>query len=205
MTLTAEAEPACPPRTPAGIELSTGARPLDVSCESFESIDRATWDRLAARTPWATPFSRWAFHRAWWDAYGDTAHDETLVVRAGDGAAEPIGIIPLLHRHFAEPNDAATATELRHGHEPRLTQVAPTAKVTFFGASYHADYATLLCRPEDLAGVADAFAGALTQPGASDHPEPWDAVDLRRLRCADLAIDALAAAMGRRRSNWAGR
>ena len=40
--------------------------------------------RLAARNPWATPFSGWAFHRAWWDAYGANAHEETLVVVPAD-------------------------------------------------------------------------------------------------------------------------
>ena len=33
---------------------------------------REDWDALAARTPWATAFSSWAFHRAWWDAYAPT-------------------------------------------------------------------------------------------------------------------------------------
>ncbi len=73
------------------------------------SIPRETWDRLAARTPWATPFSAWPFHRAWWDAYGDNAHEQTLVVCRGDSTAdgEPIAIVPLMHRHEVEPTDAA--------------------------------------------------------------------------------------------------
>ena len=34
--------------------------------------------RPRRRDPWATPFSSWAFHRAWWDAYGANAHEQTL-------------------------------------------------------------------------------------------------------------------------------
>ncbi len=167
---------------------------------TFDSIERATWDELAASTPWATPFSRWSFHRAWWDAYGDTAHDETMVVEAsGPSGDRTVAIVPLMHRHFTEPSDAALATELRHGNEPRLTPLSPTAKVAFFGASYHADYATVLCAPGDLAHVAEAVAELCAMATSDDeHPQPWDAIDLRRLRCGDPAVDALAAAFGRR-------
>ncbi len=56
---------------------------------AFDSIPEDVWDGLAERTPWATPFSRYCVQRAWWDAYGATAHDQTLVVvdrgRAGRG------------------------------------------------------------------------------------------------------------------------
>jgi hypothetical protein len=43
--------------------------------------------RPRRRTPWATPFSRHCVQKAWWDAYGATAHDQTLVVadEAGPG------------------------------------------------------------------------------------------------------------------------
>ena len=68
----------------------------------------------------------------------------------------------------------------------------------FFGACYHADYATLLAAPDDLAGVADALADYFAHGGDPSHPSPWDAIDLRRLRCGDPAADALAAAFGRR-------
>jgi CelD/BcsL family acetyltransferase involved in cellulose biosynthesis len=199
VTLTVETDPDCPP-TAAGDRPASGARALTARCETVDSIGREAWDALAARTPWATPFSRWAFHRAWWDAYGETAHDETLaVVSDEDPGGEPVAIVPLMHRHFAPPDDVATATRLRHGNEPPLTQLAPTAKVTYFGASYHADYATILGRPADLSAVADAVARTLADPSpGGDHPEPWDAVDLRRLRCADPAGDALAGAFQRR-------
>ena len=174
---------------------------------AFDEIPRATWDRLAAANPWATPFSGWAFQRAWWDAYGGTAHDQTLIVSAtassagGREAGEPIAIVPLMHRHEVEPTDADHATKLRHRDELALTPVPPTAKAVFFGASYHADYATLLADPADLpdvaAAVVDHLASAASEadPG---HPTPWDVVDLRRLRCGDPAAEALGAAFGAR-------
>ena len=36
-----------------------------------------------------------------------------------------------------------------------MTPVAPDAKAVFFGARYHADYATILARRTDLPAVAD--------------------------------------------------
>jgi len=167
----------------------------------FDSIPAQTWDRLAARNPAATPFSAWAFHRAWWDAYGENAHDETIAI-VGDAGGEPIAIAPLMHRHAVEPGDAETATQLRHGEAPELTPVAPTAKAVYFGASYHADYATLLADPAELPGAADALADAFSVASPADldpaHPEPWDVIDLRRLRLGDPAAEALATAFGER-------
>ena len=63
----------------------------------------------AAQNPWATPFSSWAFQRAWWDALwrqrprGDAG-------RLARAPARSIGIVPLMHRHEVEPSDAATRT-----------------------------------------------------------------------------------------------
>jgi CelD/BcsL family acetyltransferase involved in cellulose biosynthesis len=165
----------------------------------FAAVPREVWDRLVAASPWATPFSGWAFHRAWWDAYGTTAHDQTLVVtdRATD---RTIAIVPLMHRHEVEPSDAETHTTIRHGHPGDLTNVAPTAKAIFFGASYHADYATVLAAPDVLPAVSEAVVAYLASEARSDdpHPDPWDVVDLRRLRCGDPAADALAVAFARR-------
>ena len=79
MTPSATIEPACPPEQRRRVE---GERPIGRALVAvrrpFDAIPRASWDALADRNPWATPFSRWAFHRAWWDAYGTVAHDETL-------------------------------------------------------------------------------------------------------------------------------
>ena len=162
---------------------------MSVERRSVRDIPRETWDGLAARNPWSTPFSSWAFQRAWWDAYASNAHDETVVVCPPSPGGEPIAIVPLMHRHEVEPGDELTQTKLRHGGSPDLTPVPPTATAIFFGASYHADYATILADPADLPRVADAVAASL-----ADRPdmEPWDVVDLRRLRCGDPAADALA-------------
>jgi len=166
----------------------------------FDAIDPATWDALSVANPWATPFSGWAFQRAWWDAYGANAHEETLVLVPADGPddAQPAGIIPLMHRHEVEPGDLALHTSMRHADGSNLTPVAPEAKAVFFGASYHADYATLLVAPANLRSAADALAAYCASAGDPAHPGPWDAIDLRRLRCADPTTDALADAFGRR-------
>jgi CelD/BcsL family acetyltransferase involved in cellulose biosynthesis len=203
--------------------LSAAPAGLRIQSVDLTAISRETWDRLAAATPSATPFSSWAFHRAWWDAYGDNAHEQTLVAVRADAlsgaagadalsgaagaelaadpavlAADPVAIIPLMHRHEVEPEDAERHTSIRHGGGAPLTPVPPGAKAIFFGASYHADYATILAHPGDLPAVAAALVAhlvAATRPGAAELP--WDAVDLRRLRCDDPAADALAAAFRR--------
>ena len=212
-----DAEPACPGPTDAGsaerendaaarAAAAAPAAALRVERCPFGSIDRATWDRLATSNPSATPFSSWAFQRAWWDAYGASSHDQTLIVKAATGApggaeaGDLVAIVPLMHRHEVEPGDAETASKIRNGDGNSLTPVAPTAKAIFFGASYHADYATILAAPADLPSVASALVDHLAVPDPSDpeHPAPWDAIDLRRLRCGDPAADALAVAFGRR-------
>ena len=208
MTLrTLEADPACPPAAESisGLPAAShgdpvrpetpSARRLLVRRTSLGDVAPATWDALAARSPYATPFSRWAFHRAWWDGYGATAHEETLLVEdpAAPAGSMPVAIVPLMHRHEVEPGDAEGRSTIRHGHEGPLTPVEPMAKAIFFGASYHADYATVLAAPEDLPAVAAALVGKLAATAApdDDHPKRWDVVDLRRLRCGDPASDAL--------------
>jgi CelD/BcsL family acetyltransferase involved in cellulose biosynthesis len=195
-SLTLDTEPACPAGERSEIGPSPASR-LRVERRTIADIPRATWDALAALTPWATPFSGWAFQRAWWDAYGSNAHEETLAIVPTDASpgADPVAIVPLMHRHEVEPADALIHTTMRHGHDVALTPVPPTATAVFFGASYHADYATLLAAPADLTAVADALAEYIAAPAGR---RPWDVVDLRRLRCGDPAADALAAAFGGR-------
>ena len=167
----------------------------------FEAVDPARWDALAAANPWATPFCHWAFHRAWWDGYGGNAHEETVVLVPADAPddAEPVAIAPLMHRHEVEPDDVELKTTIRHADGPVLTPVPPDAKAVFFGASYHADYATLLAAPGGPAGRRGCARRRTARTvGDPDHPMPWDAVDLRRLRTGDPAADALAAAFGAR-------
>lgn len=185
----APSEPACP----------LVARPI-----AFDAIPRATWDDLFARTARTTPFSRWTWHRAWWDAYASTAHEQYLACVALDQQAVPLdqaairGLVPLMHRHAVEADDAASATVLRHAAPSGATSLAPDAKVVYFAATYHADYATLLCDPADLDHVARATAEALAGPPDPAHgSSAWNAVDLRRLHAADPALPALARAFGR--------
>ena len=190
-----DVEPACP--GPAEALFDTRSRPaatLRAERRPLDACARSTWDALVARTPSATVFSSWAFQRAWWDAYAATAHDETLAIVPVDApaGADPIAIVPLMHRHEVEPSDALTHTRMRHGSDLAMTPVPPTAKAMFFGASYHADYATILADPADLTAVADAVAAYLASPAAG----PWDVLDLRRVRCADPTGDQLAGALG---------
>ena len=186
--LALDAEPACPGAAEALPDTTDRALgTLRAERRPFADFSREDWDRIAARTPWATVFSSWAFHRAWWDAYAENAHEETLAVVPADAppGADPVAIVPLMHRHEVEPSDALTHTRMRHGRDPALTSVPPTATAIFFGASYHADYATILAEPSDLSAVTAATAAYLAASDADD----WDVVDLRRLRCADPAGD----------------
>ena len=165
-------------------------RTLVAGRRAFDSIPGETWDALVDRTPAATPFSRHCVQRAWWDAYGATAHDQTMVV-VDEAAPEAIvGIAPLMHRHELEPGDVAARTTIRHQAGPVLRPVPASATAVFFGASYHADYATILAAPGDLPAVCNAVVAAL----AEEDPSRWDVVDLRRLRAGDPATDALVAA-----------
>jgi CelD/BcsL family acetyltransferase involved in cellulose biosynthesis len=185
--------------------------PLVARPVAFDAIPRMAWDRLLATTPAATAFSRWTLHRAWWDAYGSTAHEQYLVCVDDEAPAgaelDPAAIraiAPLMHRHEVEPDDAATATRMRHGH-PTTSPVRPTAKAIFFGASYHADYATILADPSDLDAVAVAVVDALMTGPDPDHGDTeWDVVDLRRLRHDDALLPALQRAFERRsaRGGW---
>jgi Acetyltransferase (GNAT) domain len=210
VTQTLEKEPACPgqdePRH--GRRVASEAPPrasagrLRADQRPFDSIRPEVWDALASANPWSTPFARWGFHRAWWDAYSGSAHDQTLVVVDPASPDQPVAIVPLMHRHEVEPTDAANEAHMRHAKGAELTAVEPHAKAVFFGASYHADYATVLAAPADLGAVAEAVADHLAAataatPGAGGE-QPWDVVDLRRLRCGDPAADELAAAFGRR-------
>ena len=173
------------PRTAAG-----GTRRLVARRQGFDSIPGEIWDALVARTPWTTPFSRHCVQRAWWDAYGDTAHDQTLVVSDESAPSEIVAIAPLMHRHELEPGDLAARTTIRHQSGAKLRPVPESATAVFFGASYHADYATILAAPEDLPEACEAIAAAL----AAEDPSRWDVVDLRRMRAGDPAVDALASA-----------
>jgi len=181
----------------------------------FGDIPRSCWDRLLASTIAATPFARWTFHRAWWDAYGDTAHEQYLVclpdnssgssdVSVGLDWERVRAIVPLMHRHEVEPTDFENRSTLRErDHGAASQSVPPDAKAIFFGASYHADYATALCAPADLDDVAAALVDSLSQPPDPEHgSQPWDVVDLRRLRVDDPLLPALRDALTRSDQPW---
>ena len=208
VTPTLQADPECARPDSAGTrpderprreraEPAPSTAPLRAELRSFESIDRRVWDELAGLNPYATPFSTWAFHRAWWDAYGSNGHDHTVAVFDPSSAMpdRPVAIAPLMHRHVVEPTDVDTHTTIRHTDGPQLTAVEGTACAVYFGASYHADYATLLAHPRDMPRAADAIVQELA---VEDMADPWAVIDLRRLRQADPATDILAAAFGAR-------
>jgi CelD/BcsL family acetyltransferase involved in cellulose biosynthesis len=101
-----------------------------------------------------------------------------------------------MHRHVVEPSDAQRRTTIRHTDALPITSVSPDACAVYFGASYHADYATLLAHPANMPAAADALVDYLVAD-RSDF-DPWSIVDLRRLRQADPATDVLSSAFGRR-------
>ena len=327
------------------VERATSIRPdarLVARRVRFDDIPRDAWDRLLAATPSATPFSRWTFHRAWWDGYGESAHEDYMVCvpadepgheaespserGPGDGAderghgpefaphgpepaprdraepaaaesgvesaprdraepgpesgvepasrdraepgpesgvepaprdraepgpesgvgpghgaesaaaesaadvsaadvsaAEPrrgrsaaagseaaarlraeteadapldpdriVAIVPLMHRHEVEPDDALFRTAIRHARHGAATTLPDRAKAVFFAASYHADYATILCDPADLPAVADATVEALAAgPNLAHGTDDWECIDLRRFRDDDPTLPAL--------------
>ena len=71
---TLDAEPACPGQAAELGPHRDPDRSVRAERRTFDSIPREVWDRMAARSPWATPFSSWAFHRAWWDGFGENAN-----------------------------------------------------------------------------------------------------------------------------------
>ena len=126
----------------------TAAPELTLRQVPLASIERADWDRLLSLTAAATPFARWTFHRAWWDAYGDTADERYLVATGADEDGDvPRAIVPLMRRNAADADPG----------------------VVFFGASYHADYATILGAATDMPLVADA----LPTPCATRPTRTW--------------------------------
>jgi hypothetical protein len=179
-----------PSGTVSATARAAGARRLVAVRRPFDQIDAAAWDALVDASPAATPFSCHCVQRAWWDAYGADAHEQTLVIVDESDPATIVGIAPLMHRHELEPGDLAARTTLRREVSSRLLPVPDSATAVFFGASYHADYATILASRDDLPAVCDAVAAYL----AAQDPSRWDVVDLRRLRHGDPAADALEAA-----------
>jgi hypothetical protein len=109
-----------------------------------------------------------------------------------------------MHRHEVEPDDAANRTVLRETDaRPTSRPVRGDAKAVFFGASYHADYATILAAADDVPAVAVAVAQSLALPPEPEHgSQPWDVVDLRRMRIGDPVLPALEAAFRVAKQTW---
>ncbi len=188
------------PTAPCPAPAQTGE--LSTRRATFDDIPRATWDRLLARTACPSPFSRWTVHRAWWDAYASTAHAQYLLVApvGSDHAStdETVAIVPLMHRHPERGRDRDSATHLRRPAEDG--PVIPDAPTVFMAASYHADYATFLCDPADLAAVCEAVVRSLAADARG--PWAWESVDLRRLRATDPVVDAATAAFRAGPPDW---
>jgi CelD/BcsL family acetyltransferase involved in cellulose biosynthesis len=159
--------------TTATLEPRPGSAPFTLERRRFADIPRGDWERLYEATPHATPFASWTFHRAWWDAYADTATDHYLVT-------DPLrAIVPLMVR-----------------------DVPGEGRSVFMGASYHADYATILAQPADVPAAAAALASVLVPAEGFELAGAVDSIDLRRLRADDPALpqlhDAFQAAVGDR-------
>ncbi len=155
---------------------------------AFGDIPRPDWDRLYAATPAATPFSSWTFHRAWWDAFAATAEEHYLV--RDDGAI--VAIVPLMVRESGIPDvvkpvrPVVVPPDAPGGHHARGW------RTVYFGASYRADYATLLTARSDQVPVAAMLARHFVEGLAGGA---WDDVDLRRLAEDDPARGVLERAL----------
>ena len=77
-----------------------------------------------------------------------------------------------MHRHEVEPGDALTHTTMRHGDGARADPGPADAKAVFFGASYHADYATILAAPGRPAGGRRRARRTTSPTAATRHPRP---------------------------------
>ena len=109
-----------------------------------------------------------------------------------------MAIVPLMHRHEVEPEDAASFTTLRRPADG--TPVRPDATAIFMAASYHADYATILCHPDDLVEVCAAVVGSLA-------PSPARPSHGTSSTCAVCAVDdpartALMTALSAGPADW---
>ncbi len=155
---------------------------------AFGDIPRPDWDRLYAATPAATPFSSWTFHRAWWDAFAATAEEHYLV--RDEGAV--VAIVPLMVREAQLPGAAMPSGPVVEPLDAPGDHDARIWRTLYFGASYHADYATLLAARSDQGPVASMLARHLGEGLASGA---WDDVDLRRLADDDPARDLLERAL----------
>jgi CelD/BcsL family acetyltransferase involved in cellulose biosynthesis len=143
-----------------------------------------TWDELATlETQWNAlagelPFRSWDWLATWWKHYGATAEpsDRQLYVLAAferaDSTTQLIGVAPwYLDRTRIKGN-----------------------VVRFLGSGeVCTDHLSLICRSENAAQVADAFADAVTT-----RLDDWDRIDLGGVDSDDAAIEKLLLALQER-------
>ena len=208
--ITLDAEPACP----AGDDIDRGpdrARPvprLRAERRAVRGHPARDVGRPRRREPVGDAVLRLGLPARVVGRYGANAHDETL-------ASSTPTRRPTAPRRRSRSSRSCTATRssratpttrtttLRGDTDADLTPVAPDATAIFFGASYHADYATILAAPADLPDVARRRRRPPRR--RADAPGPWDVVDLRRLRCGDPTADALGGGVrraARSREGW---
>ena len=126
------------------------------------------------------------------------AHEETLVLVPADApaGADPVAIVPLMHRHEVEPERRAAP----HQDAPRRRRPSSRRSRRPRPRSSSAPRTTPTTRrswprPRTCRRSPTRSPDYLAEPA---DRRPWDVVDLRRLRCGDPAADALAAAFGAR-------
>ena len=107
-----------------------------------------------------------------------------------DGAIA--AIVPLMVREAQHPGAATPAGPLGEPLDAPGDHEAGIRRTIYFGASYHADYATLLAARSDQGHVASMLARYLGEGIAGGA---WDDVDLRRLADDDPARDLLEQAL----------
>ena len=120
--LALDAEPACPGPAeafPDTTDRASGA--LRAERRPFDEFSRETWDAARRADAVGDPVLGLGIPSSVVGRLrrecprGDARH------RAGDAppGAEPVAIVPLMHRHEVEPSDALTHTRMRHGTRAR--------------------------------------------------------------------------------------
>ena len=134
------------------------------------ALGPATWDPLLALSPAASPFSGWAWHRAWIDAAApaDVAASVALQLRAADGSVE--AVLPIA---------------LRRMRWRRVPVSALTWAVQDAGCPDHLD--VLAAPGADLDALARALEGL-----------PWQVAVFENVADAAPNLDQLCAALTRR-------
>ena len=144
-----------------------------VRIDSLEEIEAwlPRWNALSR----GIPFRRWEWLAGWWRHYGRTEGRtdrgrELYVLAALDGSGSLVAVAPW-----------------------HLERSATQGRVLRFlgGGEVCSDYVSLLSQSGDEDAVGEALARWLTQAGAADGPDRWDALKLAGVERDDSAIDRL--------------